>query len=359
VPVFELSLERPPEQEAARFRAWSTNLGLAPEHFCNHDEGVQRQVHAFAAALGLPALTPAQVQWVTDKLAMKEVFSAAGLACARFAPITDIDTVEKFAERIGWPVVVKPVCSGSSVDVWKFDDGQSAQIRKLLTGEISRRQWMVEEFIDGTEYQLCVLVHRGTVLDAYVARNPLPMLTAMDRGMNADITLAPSEEKPIDAVAVSQRLVDVLGYGSGSLHAEFFIRRDGGPVMGEIAARLGAAGLAMDHSLAYGFDMLSTVADLYVGLRPDLRYSRDRSVGDLLLPVRKGYVSEVSSMSELAGLPGVMSGEIQVKVGDLVNPPRTSSTCAGYVHVEGATSAEVEMRMTRVLDLFHMETIPA
>ncbi|MFD0391987.1 hypothetical protein ACFQ3Z_01400 [Streptomyces nogalater] len=83
---------------------------------------------------------------------------------------------------------------------------------------------------------------------------------------------------------MAQRIADALGFRAGYLHGEFFIRDDGSFVMGEIAARLGGAELPTSHGLSRGFDMLAAVADVYVGRRPALTYTRDRSVGELLLP---------------------------------------------------------------------------
>lgn len=357
-PCFELDWHRSLVEEAARYWAWVAEIGVKPEYLCNHDEAAQGRVHAFAESVGLPHLTSDQVRIATDKLAMKAMFRQAGIPYARYTEVSSISEIRHFAGKVGWPVIVKPAIGGSSVDVWEVDANNIAEL-KILISKAGDRRWMAEEFIDGTEYQLCALVHAGVVLDTYLAANPVPMLRAMDGGLNADITLAPSEPRPVDATTIAQRIVDAIGYRDGYLHGELFVRGDGAFVMGEIAARMAGAELPTDHSLAYGFDMLNAVADLYVGRRPELRYTEDRSVGDLLLPARPGYITSISSLDELSVLPGVLGGEIRYHVGDRLDAPRTSSACTGFVHVHGPDSAVVRERMTTVLAHYRLEVAPS
>ncbi|MFE9660201.1 ATP-dependent carboxylate-amine ligase [Streptomyces sp. NPDC005955] len=354
-PVFPLRAGISAEAEAERYQRWLSRMGLPrPTFFCNPDESAQSLAHRFASAAGLPHLSPRQVRLSTDKLAMKELFAAAGLPAARFREVASIAEVKEFADRYGWPVIVKPAVSGSAVDTWKVDVDQLGTVDLALRSRPERR-WLAEEYVQGVEHQLCALVHEGRVQDAYVAVNPAPVLDALAGAMNADITLAPSEPEPVDGRAVAQRLAGALAFRSGYLHAEFFIGHDGSFVMGEIAARIGGAELPTSHGLSRGFDMLAAVTDVYVGRPPLLEYTRDRSVGHLLLPVRRGVVSGISPLAELTSMPGVLSGVLTVEVGDRLDPPRASNASSGHVHIEGTDSKVVQERMADVLSRFRLE----
>ncbi|MER5887206.1 ATP-dependent carboxylate-amine ligase [Streptomyces sp. NPDC001941] len=353
--VFTLPAGQPPRAQAARLRSWLDERALPrPNRFCNPDESAQAPAHAFAAAAGLPHLSPGQVRAATDKLAMKELFAAAGLPAARHRRITTAAQAGDFARETGGPVVVKPAVSGSSRDVWKVDGGDLSALDHALR-DGADRAWLAEEYVPGTEHQLCALVHEHEVLDAYVAVNPAPVLDAQRGAMNADITLAPSERAPVEARAVAQGLVKALGLEHGYLHAEFFVRPDGSFVMGEVAARIGGAELPTSHGLSRGFDMLAATADVYTGRRPELTYTRDGSAGHLLLPVRPGRVRAVSAPDELTRLPGVVSAEVTARPGDVLARPLTSSASTGVVHVEGPDSSVVRERMEEVLSRFRLE----
>ncbi|WP_256107095.1 hypothetical protein [Streptomyces sp. ODS05-4] len=103
---------------------------------------------------------------------------------------------------------------------------------------------------------------------------------------------------------------------------------------------------------------LGAVTDVYLGRRPDLTYTRDRAVGTLLLPARRGTVTAVTALPELLRLPGVLRGEVTARVGDRLEPARASNACAGHVHMAGRNSRIVEGRMRAVLGAFRLDVVP-
>jgi hypothetical protein len=115
----------------------------------------------------------------------------------------------------------------------------------------------------------------------------------------------------------------------------------------------------MNHGLAYGFDFLNVILDCYVDRVPTPEYTKDRAVGDLLLPTAPGRVVHISTEEELLRLPGVIGAHLTARPGDLLDPPRASHASTGYVHVEGATADEVEQRMRAVLDHFELKLAEA
>lgn len=348
-PVFVLDERETLEREAGRYDRWLETHGIRPSHFCNPNEAAQPVAHRFAEAVGLPHLTDEQVRQVHVKPEMKTLYEKIGLPSARYAVVDSQQAVHAFAAEFGWPLILKPIDSDTCLDTYKLrgpDDPCTSHADRVA------RKWMVEEYISGNEFQLCALVFDGRVLDAYLSRNPAPIISVFDGAMNANITLAPSEAEPVDSVWLAQTLTDGIGYGYGYLHGELFIRPDGSFVMGEVAARLSGCEVPMNHGMAYGFDVMTAISDLYVGRAPTLEYLLDRSVGDLLLPTAAGRVVDISSAEELAGLPGVVHSSIAVKVDDRLTPPRMSSACSGYVHVEGRSSLEVQQRMATILANF-------
>ncbi|MFB7500605.1 ATP-dependent carboxylate-amine ligase [Streptomyces sp. NPDC056161] len=351
--MFVLDSSRSIDQEAARYREWVGHIGVVPEYFCNPNEAVQPQAQAFAAAVGLPHLTQEQVLLVHEKPAMKKLYHRIGLRSAAYGLVDGVQEIERFAAVHGWPLILKPVDSDSCIGTWKLREADLPHAERLLR---DGHRWMVEEYIKGHEHQLCALVADGRVLDAYVSSNPAPILDVLDGAINANITLAPSEPKPIDAVELCQHLVDGVEYGSGYLHAEFWMTDAGEFVMGELAARLSGCEVPLNHGLSYGFDIMQAITDLYVGRTPVLEYTRDRSVGDLLLPTAPGVVTEITPAEELLAQEGVISCRMRAAVGDLVDPPRASFACSGVVQVTGQDSAEVTDRMRKILSGYRFTT---
>lgn len=342
--------------EAARYLEWTRGLAEVPTYFCNPQEPLQETAQPFAELVGLPHLTREQVAWVRHKPSMKDRFAEIGVGAAGYRVVRSVAEAGEFGAENGWPVVLKPMDSFACIGTYRLDGAADlAGVPELDPG----RGWMVEEFLRGTEYQLCALVLGGKVLDAYLSLNPAPILTVLDGAINANITYARSEPQPFDAKAVCQDLVDGLGLDHGYFHGECFITEDGGLRIGEVAARISGCEVPANHGMAYGFDMHRAILDTYVGRMPDLGYTEDRAVGDLLLPTRPGRVTRITSREELLGLPGVMGARLKAGVGDVLVPPRASYASSGYVHVEGPTADEVTRRMHGILDRFVIETEPA
>jgi biotin carboxylase len=352
VPSFDVRADRPLEREAARYLAWVTSLAAPPQFFCNPEEHVQDLGQRFAGLVGLPHLADQQVRWVRNKAEMKDKFTELGIASARYQRVATVGEIRQFAQAHGWPVVLKPVDSFATIDTHRLD---SAHQLEQLAPSLPPRDWMVEEFVEGQEYQLCALVARGRVLDTYISINPSPLLETLDGAMNADVTVGPHCAEFTLRTHVRdlvQRLVDGMRLDHGYLHMEFFASADGTIRMGEIGARLAGCGIPNNHGLAFGFDILGATLDLYLQRVPELHYTNDRCVGDLLLPTQPGRVVNVTPLDDLLRLPGVISGQLEVTVGDIVTERRASNSRSGLVHVEGPSVDEVLERMRTVLDAF-------
>ncbi|GGJ51622.1 ATP-grasp domain-containing protein [Streptomyces brasiliensis] len=354
VPTFTLDTSAPLEDEAARYLRWmkGTRNLPRPRHFCNPNEALQSAAQRFAALVDLPHLSEEQVGWVRNKMTMKDRYAQLGIPHARYRPAGDLADVVAFGEEHGWPVILKPVDSDSCIGTYRIDSPAGLADLPPLDPAL---QWTVEEYVKGREFQLCAVISRGLVIDAYLSKNPVPVLEVLDGRINANITYAPSEEIPVDARALAQRLADGLQIPHGYLHGEFFLTDDGQFVMSEVAARLSGCEVPMNHGLAFGFDFLHVVLDTYLDRMPVPQYTRDRAVGDLLLPTAPGRVVHISSAEELLRLPGVIGAHVTAAPGDVLDPPRASHASTGYVHVEGATADEVEERMHAVLRHFELK----
>ncbi|MFE2308096.1 ATP-dependent carboxylate-amine ligase [Streptomyces sp. NPDC059411] len=337
VPTFTLETAAPLEDEAARYLRWTADAGIRPQFFCNPNEALQADAQRFAALVGLPHLGREQVGWVRNKMSMKDRYAELGIPHPAYRPVDTLRDVEAFAADHGWPVVLKPVDSDSCIATYRIGSTEGLAAVPPLDPAL---EWMVEEFIDGREFQLCAVVARGQVVDAYLSKNPRPILEVLDGAINANITYAPGERLPVDARALAQQLTDGLGIPHGYLHGEFFLTEGGEFFMSEVAARLSGCEVPMNHGLAYGFDFLGVVLDTYLDRVPVPEYTKNRAVGDLLLPIRPGRLVRISTGDELRRLPGVIGVHLTATRGDLLDPPRASHAATGYVHVEGATADE-------------------
>ncbi|WP_328414561.1 ATP-grasp domain-containing protein [Streptomyces violaceus] len=351
LPTFVVRADVPLEEEAARYRSWVVTQERPPGYFCNPHEPLQEVSQRFAGLVGLPHLDDLQVGWVRRKPQMKARFQELGIPCAQYREVATLEQIEAFGEEYGWPLIVKPVDSFASIDTYKLETPE--ELSQLP--DLGRREWMVEEFLTGKEYQLCAVVAGGVVLDAWPSWTPAALLETVAGAMNANVTIAEPTELPVDVKRITQKLVDGMRIDHGYLHMEFFLSMDGSFHMSEIGARLAGCEIPTNHGLSHGFDIFSVTLDTYLGRSPELPYTQKRCVGDLLLPISAGRITRMTGLDELKRMPGVLGGKLRFAVGDVVDPRRASNASSGYVHVEGETVEETASRMENVLGEFEFE----
>lgn len=90
-----------------------------------------------------------------DKVMCKRIWQGAGLATPDFAVVDDLAAARSAAERLGWPVIIKPTADGSSVGVSKVDD--PAGVATAFAEAAAHGEVMVEQFIAGGEYTVAIL----------------------------------------------------------------------------------------------------------------------------------------------------------------------------------------------------------
>jgi biotin carboxylase len=188
--------------------------------------------------LGLPGLTVAQTIPFRDKELMKQLLDQAGLRTPWHVAATSVAEVWAAAERVGYPLIVKPVDGAGSADTYRADS--AAELDAILPMIRHVPQVSVEEFIDGEEFTYDTICAGGQVLVENICQyHPRPLLTKMHEWISP-ITLA---LRDLDAPGLQGgrelgvNVIRALGFRDGFTHMEWYRKADGEVVFGEIGAR--------------------------------------------------------------------------------------------------------------------------
>ena len=176
-----------------------------------------------------------------DKIAMKQMFNAAGLATARGLALREGHDVDEFAARVeaelGFPCFVKPANMGSSVGVSKARN--RAELRDAIVAALTFDEWVLaEEMVPGREIEVGILGD-----DPPVASRPGEVVPAADFYDYADkyedgkAELRAPAPLPAGQIAEVQRLA-VRAFealrGEAMARVDFFLRDDGVFVVNEV-----------------------------------------------------------------------------------------------------------------------------
>jgi 5-(carboxyamino)imidazole ribonucleotide synthase len=203
---------------------------------------------------------PAALRFTQDKLAMRETLTELGVACPRYEPVSDLATVEKFAEQVGWPVVLKAISGGyDGKGVWVC--GSPAEAAEVLDLGLPL---LAEEHVPFVRE-----------LAALVARSPhrqgaaYPVVQTVQRDGICREVIAPAPGLPeglvAQAQAVALRLANALKV-TGLLAVELFETADG-LLVNELAMRPHNTGhWTIDGAVTSQFEQhLRAVLDLPLG----------------------------------------------------------------------------------------------
>jgi len=188
--------------------------------------------------LGLPGLTVQETVPFRDKERMKELLEAAGLRTPRHDAAETVAAVWAFAERNGFPLIVKPIAGAGSADTYRANSAVELDAILPMLRHVPRV--IVEEFVDAEEYTYDTICAGGRVLFENICwYRPRPLLNKTHEWISPiDIALRDLDAPELQGGrALGAAVLKVLGFRDGFSHMEWYRRADGEVVFGEIAAR--------------------------------------------------------------------------------------------------------------------------
>lgn len=95
-----------------------------------------------------------------DKIRSKQVWQALGLPTPRYVRLARGGNVHAAARELGFPLIVKPACEGSSVGVSRVHDDAGLESAVALAARYPG-ELLVEQLVEGGEYTIGVLDGRA------------------------------------------------------------------------------------------------------------------------------------------------------------------------------------------------------
>lgn len=210
-------------------------------------------------AVGVPGLRVEQTIPFRDKEIMKQVLDRAGIRTPRHASVTTTSAAREAAERIGFPVIVKPIAGAGAIDTYRADDPDELERALARTRHVP--ELSVEEFVDGDEFTfdtVCVDGRPQFVSMSWYRPRPLDGKLHEWVSPQAIVLRNLDDEFIAQGKAMGFAVLEALGFREGFTHMEWYRKADGEAVFGEIGAR--PPGANMTELMNYAHD-----TDVYRG----------------------------------------------------------------------------------------------
>lgn len=295
---------------------------------------------------------------VTNKQYMKEVFRKNEIPTAKHATLTEFD--EECISAMSYPLVVKPTDCNSSKGVKKVENLDELKTAFNEAIKMSRsRTVIIEEFISGDEVSVDVYVKDGVanVLaetisekiqgnDKFIIYRALyPVLMTEDARHQIQVIA----QQIADAFELknSPMLIQML-YDGEKVYVIEFSARTGGGVKYKLIRRIS------------GFDVISAVVDLTLGIQPEVvvQEPETRYISNEFLYCSPGTFDYVTGVEELINT-GIISDFFLFKwQGANITQIENSGDRVAGVTIQGDTIAELKQKhkyaveMIQVMDTF-------
>jgi biotin carboxylase len=228
----------PLEQWAQRLREIAAG---GPVELVTNDEYCLEVCATLRRELGLPPRLEMPLAPYRDKVLMKEVLTAAGVAVPAFLPLEPVPPPSESAAKeilgaLGPRLVVKPRREANNRGVAAIDS--RAELERWLGAHAGEGGWEAESFLEGTIFHANALVQDGQVRPLLVGEYVGSPLALEGGGAIGSLTIPWEARAAQQGRRLNRQVVEALGgCGQFVIHTEFVREPSGRVVFLETAAR--------------------------------------------------------------------------------------------------------------------------
>ncbi len=344
-----------PGQIAAAVRGLSRQLGQV-ERLLAVLEQLQVPLAQVREHLGIAGMDPVTANNFRDKDQMKTVLRAAGVPCARHKlAVSPADAIE-FAERAGFPLVVKPPAGAGAKSTFRLDAPGDLAAWLEMAPPTPERPAQIEEFLTGDEGSYdSVMVNGQVVWDSVSNYLPTPLEVLRNPWMQW-VVLLPRDIGGPEYAGIRQvapQALKALGLSTGLSHMEWFRRPDGSVAVSEVGARPPGAQITSMLCYVHDFDLYSAWAALMVhgGFDPP---PRNWAAGTVYLRGQgAGQVRATHGLDELP--PEVTSLVVDSQLPRPGQPSSGSYEGDGYITIRHPDTGVVTAALKQLVSTVRVE----
>jgi hypothetical protein len=279
------------------------------------DEPMVAPAAKVRSELGLPGLTMEQARLCRDKAAMKDALRAKDIPCAASTSAEDAATVHAFAEREGYPLVLKPREGFGTLHTFRVDDTAGLERALKTLAPAPGRASIVEEFVEGHEGFYDTVTAGGRVVHDFVGHYYPSCLEALqNRAITPRIacTNRVAQGGYTELRDVGQKVIDALGLVDCATHMEWFFGPKGLKVS-EIGARPAGERIWDMHVAGNEFDLYGAWAETVLHGRANGTPTRRFAVGSVQIrPERDGRYRGHEGVDEVKRVLGSALVECEI-----------------------------------------------
>lgn len=311
--------------------------------------------------LALSGITKEQAIRATNKHLMREAFALGNASSPKSILTKSAEDAWTQFLKLDGDGILKPSRNSGSRGIAKVENDietKESFIQKYneAFSESRDKSVLIEQFIDGPEFSIEVIVWNGHVnILAVTDKKTTGAPHFVELGHNQPSCFSAAEVEELKTVTIAG--VKALGVNNCACHVEAKLQ-NGKAYLMEIGARLGGDFIATELThLSTGIDMVAAAINCALGIKPNLLPTeKKQGVCIRYFCPKSGKLIGISN-TEILNDPRVYQWEIYRKIGDQI-PEVTSSLCrSGHVIVAEENPQKAVKLADELIEKVILETI--
>jgi carbamoyl-phosphate synthase large subunit len=270
-----------------------------------------------AEEMGLPGIGYDCALRITNKVQCRNHSKRIGFPIPEFFQASNLEEAQEGANRIGFPLVVKPSDSQGSRGVSMVNDSDALpnKFHNALAYSATKTV-LLEEFIAGQEINVVGFVSNLVYTNLVIGCKEhfdLPGMFISKKGIYPAPLAGDLKRRIVD---LNCRLFESLGPKFGITFGQYRINEETGRICLMEAALRSPGNFTSSHlvPLVCGIDVLPLLIELVSGIRDTVKIGegkpQKRVVGFLHFHLPEGVICRINGIDEVKSLPGVQRVEL-------------------------------------------------
>lgn len=317
------------------------------------------------ALFGLPATSLQSAQFTTNKYNMRAQLSRFNIPQPKFVLCKTEQEVKKAAQKIGLPVVIKPVDNRGSFGVKAVFDQKDLEPYFLhALNNTHCRSVLVEKYIEGINLTVDGFCFADSHICLGLASKKI-LVTKENKPVTQEV-IYPAEIKPEFVKKVlnnNQKVVKALGLKFGSTHAEYILTKEGVPYLLEIANRGGGVMTSASIIPAIsGVNMQELLLRQALGQKvkkpKGFDISKNKSaILHFFIFNKRGRIKKITGTQDVRKRKDVLLLFLMVKEGDIIGEILSGAHRHGFCILVGENRQDARQKAKEVVNKIGLQVV--
>ncbi|PFL25305.1 hypothetical protein COJ07_01090 [Bacillus cereus] len=293
---------------------------------------------------------------VRNKFLMKKVAEKHNIKCAAVEMIKGKESIEKFIENYGFPIIIKPIDGAGTKLTYKIDDvAKLEEVCKLISlydkKGLYSGNYIIEEFVYGEEYECDSIVQNGEVIFSTVGKYLTNLINTVNSETALGVITYPdkSNDDIVEKIKeFNKKVVKSFNCENTITHLEVFIDKDGEVIFSELAARIGGGPVIGNNIKSiYNVNIYESFVDLEINkIKVDSDEFSQCYAGCITFPYKNGEILEISKEDDFKDISGIVEVKIFNKVGDILGDKDDTSKRTGYIIINDTNLSSLKQKLS-------------